>query len=329
MPLLRCAILDDYQRVALAMADWRALAGRVEVRAIDRHIADEEALASEVGDCAILVAMRERMPFPASLLARLPKLQLLVTTGMRNAAIDLDAAARRGIVVCGTGGSADPPVELTWALILALARHLVEEHAAFRTGGPWQSTIGRDLHGRRLGVIGLGRIGTKVARIGCAFGMDVAAWSQHLTADRAAAAGARLAASKEELLESSDVVTIHVVLSERTRGLIGRAELRRMKPTALLVNTSRGAIVDEEALVEALENGWIAGAGVDVFNEEPLPAGHRLRSVRNLLATPHLGYVTEGNYRTFFADAVEDIRAFLDGSPIRVISAPGRDTHHR
>lgn len=329
MPLLRCAILDDYQRVALALADWGALAGRVEVRAIDRHIADEEELASEVGDCEILVAMRERTRFSATLLARLPKLQLLVTTGMRNAAIDLDAAARRGIVVCGTGGSADPPVELTWALILALARHLVEEHAAFRTGGPWQSTIGRDLHGRRLGVIGLGRIGTKVARIGCAFGMDVAAWSEHLTADRAAAAGARLAASKEELLESSDVVTIHLVLSERTRGLIGRAELRRMKPTALLVNTSRGAIVDEEALVEALENGWIAGAGVDVFDEEPLPAGHRLRSVRNLLATPHLGYVTEGNYRTFFAEAVEDIRAFLDGSPVRVISASGRDTRHR
>lgn len=329
MFLLRCAILDDYQRVALAMADWKALAGRVEVRAIDRHITDEEELASEVGDCEILVAMRERTRFSTTLLARLSKLRLLVTTGMRNQAIDLDAAAARGVIVCGTRSSTDPPVELTWALILALSRHLVEEHAAFRSGGPWQSTVGRDLYGRRLGVIGLGRIGTKVARIGTAFGMDVVAWSQHLTAERAGAAGVRLASSKDDLLESSDVVTIHLVLGERTRGLIGRAELQRMKPTALLVNTSRGALVDEEALIEALDNGWIAGAGVDVFDEEPLPASHRLRSVRNLLATPHLGYVTEGNYRMFFADAIEDIRAFLDGSPVRVISASGRSTRHR
>jgi phosphoglycerate dehydrogenase-like enzyme len=265
--------------------------------------------------------MRERTPFPVSLIERLRQLRLLVTTGMRNGAIDVQAAAARGVIVCGTASRAEPTVELTWALILGLARHLDVETTALRTGGRWQSTLGADLAGRTLGVIGLGRIGEKVARIGTAFGMQVAAWSQHLTSERAGAAGAVLAASKDDLLERSDYVTIHLVLSERTQHLLTAADLRRMKPSALLINTSRAAIVDQQALVQALTEGWIAGAGVDVFDEEPLPADHVLRSTPNLLATPHLGYVTRANYDLFYGEAVENIRAFLQGSPIRVLTA--------
>ncbi|MBZ4016994.1 D-2-hydroxyacid dehydrogenase family protein [Streptomyces purpurogeneiscleroticus] len=314
---LRCAVLDDYQGVALSVADWSAVAGDVDVRVVREYIGDRERLAEAVGDCEILVVMRERTPFPEELFARLPRLRLLITSGMRNAAIDLAAAARHGVTVCGTASNSEPPVELTWALLLGLARGLVRENTALREGGPWQSTVGADLYGQRLGLLGLGKTGTRVAAVGQAFGMDVAAWSENLTDERARAAGVRRLASKEELLESSDFVSVHLVLGERTRGLLGAAELRRMRPTAYLVNTSRAAIVDQDALAEALRGGWIAGAGVDVFDEEPLPAGHPYRSLPNLLATPHLGYVTRRNYEGYFQQAVEDIAAFVTGSPVR------------
>lgn len=321
MATLRCAILDDYQHAALTSADWLPLAGEVEVRAVHHHLRTEQEVASEIADCHVVVLMRERTPFPATLFERLRNLRLLVTTGMRNAAIDLAAARDRGVVVCGTSSGSAPPAELTWALLLALARNLVPEAAAVRGGGPWQSTVGADLAGQTLGLLGLGRIGTKVARVALAFDMRVLAWSQNLTQDRAAAAGVQLAASKDDLLAQSDFVSIHLVLGDRTRGLIGASELRRMKASAYLVNTSRAAIVDQEALVRALQEGWIAGAGIDVYDEEPLPHDHVFRSLPNLLATPHLGYVTRGNYSTFYREAVENIEAFLAGMPTRVLSA--------
>lgn len=317
----KCAILDDYQDVALRMADWTILSDRVEVTALHAHVEGEEAVAAALRDFDIVVAMRERTPFPASLLDRLDRLKLLVTSGMRNASIDLAAAARRGIVVCGTGSSSEPPAEMAWALILGLARGLATEQRAMREGGPWQTTMGTDLYGSTLGLLGLGKIGGRMARIGAAFGMKVVAWSQNLTADKAEDAGARLAASKEELLAESDFVSIHLVLSERTRGLIGAEELARMRPSAYLVNTSRAPIVDRDALVGALRAGRIAGAGLDVFEQEPLPADDPLRTLPNVLATPHLGYVTRGNYGIYFREAVEDIAAFLDGAPIRQLSS--------
>jgi len=318
---LRCAVLDDFQGVALSSADWSGVRDAVDVVSHRRHFTDREALVEAIGDREIVVIMRERTPFPAELFARLPRLKLLITTGMRNASVDLAAAARHGVTVCGTASSSEPPVELTWALILGLARHLVPESTALRDGGPWQSTVGMDLHGRRLGLLGLGKIGTKVARIGQAFGMDVAAWSRNLTAERAAEEGVRFVSSKEELLETSDVVSVHLVLGDRTRGLLGAPELRRMRPTAYLVNTSRAAIVDQTALADALRSGWIAGAGVDVFDEEPLGPEHPFRTLPNLLGTPHLGYVTRGNYEGYYRDAVEDIRAYLAGEPVRVLAA--------
>ena len=317
MNKFRCAVLDDYQRVALSSADW-ALSDRVDVSVLHRHVADEAELASLIGDCEIVVIMRERTPFTKSLFAQLPNLKLLVTSGMRNAAIDLAAAREHGVTVCGTGSQAAPPAELTWALILALARHVTQEAAAFRANGPWQSTVGTDLQGRTLGIIGLGNIGRRVARVAAAFDMRVLAWSQNLTAARAEASGAMLV-SKESLLAESDFVTIHLVLSERTRGLLGAADLRRMKPTACLINTSRAPIVDRQALVQALRDEWIAGAGLDVFEEEPPSADDPLRSLPNVLATPHLGYVSVDNYRTYYGEAVEDIAAFLDGRPIRTL----------
>lgn len=317
MSKLRCAILDDYQGIALAMADWSSLADRVEVCAFTHHFEREDELVAAIGEHEIVVIMRERTPFHAELLARLPRLRLLVTSGLQNAAIDVAAAKARGVVVCGTPSASDPPAELTWALVLGLARHLVREGHAFRTGGPWQSTLGLDLRGKQLGLLGLGKVGERVARIGAAFGMNVLAWSPNLTASRAAEHGARLAGSKHELLEGSDVLSIHVRLGPRSRGIIGADELRRMRRTALLVNTSRAEIVDQDALVRALREGWIAGAAADVFETEPLPLEHPLRSLPNFLGTPHLGYVTESNYRAYFEGAVEDIEAFLAGSPLR------------
>ena len=320
MPKPVCAILDDYQGVALRMADWSAVERVAELRVFREPFADEDALVAAVGDCDVVVAMRERTAFRASGFDRLPRLRLLVTTGMRNAAIDMEVARARGVTVCGTASLGEPPAEITWALLLALAKHLVPESVAFRQNGPWQSTVGMDLKGRQLGLLGLGKIGSQVARVGAAFGMDVVAWSQNLTRDRAEAVGVRLAPSKAALLETSDFVSIHLVLSARTRGLLGREDLRRMKPAAYLVNTSRGPIVDEAALIEALRERWIAGAGLDVFDVEPPRPDSPFRSLPNVLATPHLGYVTEASYRVYYGEAAEDVRAFLDGNPIRVVN---------
>jgi phosphoglycerate dehydrogenase-like enzyme len=314
----KCIILDDYQNAASRFADWNAISDRVAVTSLREHIADENALVERLADADIVVIMRERTPFPASVFKRLPRLGLLVTTGMRNAAIDLAAAG--DVVVCGTGSSSAPPAELTWGLILGLARQIPFESARLRQSGPWQSTVGVDLHGRRLGIIGLGKIGTRVAQVGQAFGMHVTAWSPNLTDERASAAGVQRITSQEELLESSDFVTIHLVLAPATRGIIGSKELRRMRSSAFLINTSRAAIVDQAALIQALEEHVIAGAGLDVFDSEPLPADHPFRRLPNVLATPHLGYVSEDNYRTYFTEAVQNIEAWLAGSPVRVLA---------
>jgi phosphoglycerate dehydrogenase-like enzyme len=317
--MVRVAVLDDYQGVALQMADWRQLPADVQVQVFRDHLAEASAVAARLRDVDIVVAMRERTPFPRSLLAQLPKLKLLVTTGMRNASIDVEAAAALGITVCGTQGLPYPTAELTWGLILALLRHIPREDRATREGR-WQVSVGVGLRGKVLGVLGLGNLGSQVAAVGKAFGMSVLAWSQHLTAERAAQFGATLV-GKDELLSRSDIVTIHLVLSERTRGLIGARELGLMKPTAYLINTSRGPIVDENALIEALQRGSIAGAALDVFDEEPLPLDHPLRRLENTVITPHLGYVTVETYRIFFEQAVEDILAFLRGQPVRVLTA--------
>ncbi|MGC4973942.1 D-2-hydroxyacid dehydrogenase family protein [Streptomyces sp. DT199] len=314
---LRCAVLDDFQQVATEVADWAVVADDVEVVSFDRHIEGEDDLAAALAGFDIVVTLRERVPFPGSLITRLPRLKLIVASGMRNSVIDYAAAEAQGVTVCGTASSSTPPVELTWALLLGLARGIVEESNALRSGGPWQSTVGADLHGRRLGLLGLGKIGGRVARIGLAFGMRVSAWSQNLTGERADEVGVDRAASKEELLADSDFVSVHLALGDRTRGLLGRAELALLKPTAYLINTSRAAIVDQDALLDALHAGRIAGAGVDVFDVEPLPADHPMRTAPRLLATPHLGYVSRANYATYYGHAVEDIRAFLDGTPVR------------
>ncbi|GCD33080.1 2-hydroxyacid dehydrogenase [Streptomyces chrestomyceticus JCM 4735] len=316
---LRCAVLDDFQDIATTAADWAPVQDRVDVVPFTRHFATEDELAAALADFDIVVTLRERVPFPASLFARLPRLRLLIASGMRNSVIDFAAAAEHGVTVCGTQSASTPPVELTWALILGLARGVVTESNALRQGGPWQSTVGADLHGRRLGLLGLGKIGSRVARIGTAFGMDVVAWSQNLTEERAAEAGATLVASKEELLATSDFVSVHLALGDRTRGLLGASELALLKPTAYLVNTSRAAIVDQDALLAALHEGRFAGAGIDVFDTEPLPAGHPMRTAPRLLATPHLGYVSWDNYRTYYGQAVEDIQAYLAGDPVRVL----------
>ncbi|MEU2791140.1 D-2-hydroxyacid dehydrogenase family protein [Streptomyces sp. NPDC007100] len=314
---LRCAVLDDYQNVATTIADWSPVQDRVAVTAFTRHFATEDELAEALAPYDMVVTLRERVPFPAALFARLPRLQLLVASGMRNSVIDYAAAAAHGVTVCGTASSPTPPVELTWALLLGLARGVAHESNALRAGGPWQSTVGTDLHGRRLGLLGLGKIGGRVARIGTAFGMDVVAWSRHLTKERTDEVGAQLAASKEELLRTSDFVSVHLALGDRTRGLLGALEIALLKPTAYLVNTSRAAIVDQEALLAALHEGRIAGAGIDVFDTEPLPTGHPMRTAPRLLATPHLGYVSEDNYRTYYGQAVENIDSFLKNQPIR------------
>ncbi|KUL76460.1 MULTISPECIES: D-2-hydroxyacid dehydrogenase family protein [unclassified Streptomyces] len=314
---LRCALLDDFQDVATGIADWSPVADEVEVVPFTTHFPDENSLAAALADFDIVVTLRERVPFPASLLARLPRLRLLVASGMRNSVIDYAAAEAHGVTACGTASSSTPPVELTWALLLGLARGIVEESGSLRSGGPWQSTVGCDLHGRRLGLLGLGKIGSRVAQVGLAFGMRVTAWSQNLSKEYADEVGVHLAASKEELLADSDFVSVHLALGDRTRGLLGASELALMKPTAYLVNTSRSAIVDQDALLAALHEGRIAGAGVDVFDVEPLPADHPMRTAPRLLATPHLGYVSQANYATYYGQAVEDIRAWLDGSPVR------------
>ncbi|MFJ8961687.1 D-2-hydroxyacid dehydrogenase family protein [Lentzea sp. NPDC102401] len=307
---MRCVVLDDYQGVALANADWSGL----DVTVLRDHLPDP---AAELAEAECVVIMRERTPFDAALFARLPRLKLLITSGMRNASIDLDAAREHGVTVCGTGSAKTPPTELTWALILGLARHLVVENAAFHDGGPWQSTVGADLSGRTLGLLGFGNLGKAVARVGRAFGMDVVAWSPNLTAERVEPEGVRLAGGLHDLLAQSDFASIHLVLGDRTRGLVDADALACLKPTAFLVNTSRAAIVDPVALLEVLRERRIAGAGLDVFEIEPLPLTDELRTLPNVLATPHLGYVTEANYRTYFTEAVENIHAFRAGEPVR------------
>jgi phosphoglycerate dehydrogenase-like enzyme len=282
---------------------------------VTEHVADHDRLVEILTGAEIVVVMRERTPMPRSLLERLPDLRLLASTGRRNASIDVQAADELGIEVATTSSLASPPGELTWALILGLARHVAREDAAFRGDGPWQSTVGRDLQGATLGLVGLGRIGSHVARVARAFDMEVVAWSRHLTVERAGEAGARLAPSLAELLAVSDWVSLHLVLSDATRGIVGRDEIAAMKPSAYLVNTSRAGLVDTDALVTALEEGRIAGAGLDVYDVEPVPLGDRLRRLDNILATPHLGYVTERNYRTFYSEVVDAISRFVaDGS---------------
>ncbi|MFR9725195.1 D-2-hydroxyacid dehydrogenase family protein [Streptomyces sp. MS19] len=319
---MRVAVLDDYQRAAARFADWDALRRDHGVSRIDHlhhHLPDDDAVAAALAPYEVVVAMRERTPFTAARLARLPRLRLLVTTGMANAAIDLAAAARQGVTVCGTRGGRSATPELTWALILALLRHLPAEAAAMRAGG-WQHTVGGDLDGRTLGVVGLGRLGTRVAAVGAAFGMRVLAWSSRLDPGRARGLGVE-PVGKRELFERSDVVTVHYKLGERSRGLIGAEELSWMRPTAYLVNTSRGPLVDTTALLAALHGNRLAGAALDVYDTEPLPADHPLRTAPRTLLTPHIGYVTEESYRIFYGDAAEDIAAFASGAPVRVLTA--------
>jgi phosphoglycerate dehydrogenase-like enzyme len=316
--MTRVALLDDYQDVALHMADWQRLSADVEVRAFRDHLSDEDALVERLKEVDIIMAMRERTPFQRSLLQRLPNLKLLITAGMRNASIDLQAASDCGVMVCGTEGLGYPTAELTWGLILSLMRRIPQEDQATRNG-QWQVTTGLGLQGKTLGLMGLGRLGSQVAEVGKAFKMNLIAWSQNLTPERAAAYGATLV-SQDELMSQSDILSVHLILSSRTHGLIGARELGLMKPTAYLVNTSRGPIVDEPALLHVLQNRTIAGAGLDVFEVEPLPLDHPFRRLDNIVITPHLGYVTDETYRVFYGDALEDMQAFLKGEPVRVLN---------
>jgi phosphoglycerate dehydrogenase-like enzyme len=321
----RVAVLDDYQGVALEMTNWGALPSDCQVQVFRDHLTDLAALAERLSHFEIVTCMRERTPFRRDLLERLPNLRLLVTTGMRNAAIDLAAATDLGILVCGTAGGPDsPPAELTWGLILALIRHIPREDVATRAGH-WGVSLGMSLESKVLGILGLGRLGTKVARVGVAFDMSVIAWSQNLTAERAAQCGATLV-TRDELFARSDILSIHVQLSARTRGLVGARELRSMKPTAYLINTARGPIVDEAALVQALQTRTIAGAGLDVFDQEPLPPGHPLTLLDNTLLVPHIGYVTRDQYQVRYRDTVEDVAAYLRGEPLRVLNPEALDT---
>ena len=311
-------VLDDYQAVALASADWSEVQALHTLEVITDHIADRTSLVRRLAHSEVVVAMRERTPFPADVLVELPALRLLVTTGMANTSIDLDAAARLGIVVCGANGSGNAMPELTIGMMIALTRNFAQEDAAVRAGG-WQHTIGPGLSGATLGVVGLGRLGVPVARLAQAFGMTVIAWSPNLTHARAEPHGVR-AVGKRELFSTADVISIHMPLSDASRGLIGGEDLALMKPSAYLINTSRGPIVDEVALIEVLRDGRIAGAGLDVYDVEPLPVDHPLRSLRNTLLLPHIGYVTSDNYHSFYGQVVEDIVAFTAGTPIRVLS---------
>jgi len=317
--MVRIAVLDDYQGIALSKGGWERLPADSHIEAFRDHLADETALARRLEPFDVVVAMRERTAFPRGLIERVPNLKLLVTTGMRNAALDMQAARDRDILVCGTGGQATPTAELSWGLIIGCVRHIAEEDRASRAGR-WQTTIGPTLHGATLGCLGLGNLGSQVARVGVTFGMNVIAWSQNQTAERAEQVGAKLV-SKDELFAQADVLSVHLVLSDRTRGLVGARELALMKPTAFLVNTSRGPIVAEAALVEALRERRIAGAGLDVFDQEPLPPDHPFLTLDNTLITPHLGYVTLETYDRFYGEAVEDIMAWLSGSPLRVVEA--------
>jgi phosphoglycerate dehydrogenase-like enzyme len=308
--VMRIAILDDYQGVALAMADWSLLQRRAEITVFTDHLDNEDALAERLAPFEVLCVMRERTPLRRSLIERLPKLRFIASTGTVNAAIDVKAAQERGIQVAHTGYASTPTIELTWALILASCRSLVDEVKSMRLGG-WQRTVGVELRGRTLGLLGLGNIGGAVARIGLAFGMRVIAWSENLTLERAKDVGA-VAVSKEALFGEADVLSLHTLLSRRTRGLVDARMLALMKPTAWLINTSRGAIVEEAAVLDALRTKRIAGYAVDVFDLEPLPVQHPFRSLPQVLATPHIGYVSEDLYRTFYGDSVRNITEWLD-----------------
>ncbi len=317
--MTRIAILDDYLKLALQRAEWNSLPNEAQLQVFHHHLGDEDAVAAALLEFDVLVLMRERTPLPASLIARLPRLKLVVTTGMRNLAIDMAAARARDIDVCGTPMLGYPAFEHAWALLLALAKNIAREDRLMHAGG-WQAGPTAGLRERTLGVMGLGKLGSQAARVGSAFGMNVIAWSQNLTEDRARECGASRV-DKDTLLASSDFITIHLVLSDRTRGLIGADELARMKRTAYLVNTSRGPIVDEQALIAALRDGVIAGAGIDVFDVEPLPDDHPLRSLDNVILTGHTGYSTREAFDVMYPDCVECVKAWMEGSPIRVLNA--------
>ena len=318
--MLKAAILDDYQNVAMKLADWSPIEKDVELKVFTKPFAGQDEAVKALQGFAIVAGMRERTPFPRAVIEALPDLKLLITTGARNASFDVAAANARGVTVCGTGGVGNPTVGIVFGLMLELTRRIGFENARLKRGEAWQVTLGQDLEGLTLGVLGLGKLGQRAAAVGKAFGMTPIAWSQNLTADKAREGGADYV-SKDELFARADIITIHVVLSDRSRGLIGARELGLMKKSAYLINTSRGPIVDEKALIAALKAKTIAGAGLDVYDTEPLPLDHPFRSLDNVVTTPHLGYVTEQNYRKMYTDVVGDIRAFLDGKPVRVIAA--------
>jgi len=315
---VRLAILDDYQNVAHTFADWSRLPAHVAVTVFNRHMEGEE-LVRAIAPFDVLVIMRERTPFPRALIERLPNLKLLVTTGSRNLGIDLAACRDHGVIVCGTEAGSSPTAELAWGLILAVARNIAREDRALREGR-WQSTVGFALKGKTLGILGLGKLGSQMSQIGRAFGMRVIAWSQNLTPARAAEAGA-IRVEKHELFRAADVLTIHVLFSERTRGLVGREEIALMKRSAVLINTARAGIVDEAALIEALDAGRLSGAGLDVYGREPLPPDAPILRAANTVLTPHLGYVTRETYNTYFSQALEDVEAWLKRSPVRILTA--------
>lgn len=316
---LRCAILDDYQNVALSMADWSKVTDDIDIQVFNKHLGSADNVVAALQGFGIVCAMRERTAFPRGVIERLPDLKLLITTGMRNASIDLDAARKRGVVVCGTPAFGNGTAAIATGLMLDLARRIGYENTRLKAGALWQTTIGLDLEGMTLALLGLGRLGARMAEIGHAFKMDVIAWSQNLTPERCKEAGAAYV-GRDDLFRRADFLSIHVQLSERTRGLVGAAELGLMKPTAFLINTSRGPLVEEAVLLAALREKRIAGAGLDVFDIEPLPIDHPFRSLDNVVMTPHLGYVTEQNYRAFFAGMIDNVRAFLDRKPVRVLT---------
>jgi phosphoglycerate dehydrogenase-like enzyme len=316
---VRCAILDDYQNVVLKIADWSKVKGDVEFKVFNEHLGGPDKVIAALQGFQIVVAMRERTGFPKQVIDALPDLKLLITTGMRNASIDTEAAKARGVTVCGTGSFGSPTSSIAIGLMLELTRHIGYENARMHAGATWQSTIGPDLEGMTLGILGLGKLGTRTANIAKAFGMKVIAWSQNLTAEKCQEAGVGYV-SKDDLFRQSDFITIHIVLSPRSRGLVGAKEIALMKPSAFIINTSRGPIIDEAALLAALRDKKIAGAGLDTFDVEPLPLDHRLRKMDNVVLTPHLGYVSEQNYKNYFAGVAEDIRGFLDGKPVRVMT---------
>ena len=317
--MVRAAILDDYQNVALKLADWSPISKDVELKVFDKPFASQAEAIKALQGFAIVVGMRERTPFPRKVIEALPDLKLLITTGAKNNSFDIKACAERGITVCGTGGFGNPTAGITFGLMLELTRRIGFENARLKAGESWQVTIGRDLEGLTLGIVGLGKLGQRVAGVGKAFGMKVMAWSQNLTPEKAKEAGVEFA-SKEDLFRNADFVSIHYQLGERSRGLITGEDIARMKKTAYLINTARAPIVDQAALLKALQNKSIAGAGLDVFEVEPLPLDHPYRKLDNVVITPHLGYVSEQNYRKYYPDIVEDIRGWLDGKPVRVIS---------